>query len=195
LTADQWNQDNINKLIGCALDNCQTTPLTVNSDYAFGNLSGACGATGTLTVTYTVTDECGNDITRTANLTITDNTDPVVECDPDNDQIECLGETGNIQAATSWNAANIAKLEGCSNDACGMVTVTSDFDYAVNFTINCGFAGAINVTYTITDQCDNAVSKTATYTIVDTTDPVVLCTPDDGGRRRRKSSSSRPMEC
>ena len=101
-----------------------------------------------MTVTYTVTDECGNAITRTADLTITDETDPVVTCDPDNDQIECLGETGNIQAATNWNTANIAKLEDCSSDACGTVTVTSNFDYEANFNINCGFSGAINVTYT-----------------------------------------------
>jgi len=130
-------------------------------------------------VTYTITDECDNFITRTATLTIIDETAPVVTCDPVSEEIECLGEAGNIAAATAWNTANIAALEDCSSDACGTVTITSNFDFPANFAINCGFSGAIQVVYTITDQCDNAVNRTATFTIVDTTEPVVTCTPDD----------------
>ena len=46
--------------------------IHVTSDYDFSNLdtSSACGAGGSLTVTYTVADDCGNEATITVTLTL-----------------------------------------------------------------------------------------------------------------------------
>ena len=46
-----------------------------------------------MTVVYTITDECDNEVTKTAVFTIVDETNPEVTCDPDDKEIECLGES------------------------------------------------------------------------------------------------------
>ena len=59
--ANIWNQNNIDALKACVTDNC--TPfanVTVESDFDYNNLSDECGLTGEITVTYTITDVCGN---------------------------------------------------------------------------------------------------------------------------------------
>ena len=176
-SADNWNTENIAKLENCSSDNCGAVEVT--SNYDFGQLNLDCGLTGTLTVTYTISDECGNELSKQATFTIVDTTDPVLTCDPDDESIECEGYTGNVAAATAWNAANISKLENCASDDCGQIEVTSNFDYDDLLDPDCGLTGSITVTYTISDDCDNEITRQATFTIVDTTDPVVTCDPDD----------------
>ena len=176
--AAAWNAANIAKLEACSSDRCGDVEVTSNFNFS-QQYDPACGFTGSLTVTYTITDDCGNDVTKQATFTIVDTTDPVVSCDPDDRTVECDGETGNAALAAAWNAANIAKLEGCSSDRCGDVEVTSNFDFNQQYDPACGFTGSLTVTYTITDDCGNDVTKQATFTIEDTTDPVVSCDPDD----------------
>ena len=147
--------------------------ITVTSDYDFTNLSDLCGETGEITVVYTVTDECGLATTIEGTLTIEDNTDPhLTACDPAalNSTLECVGIMDNELAADAWNAANIATLEGCATDLCGIIVVTSNYDFA-NFILGCGETGTITVTYTITDECGNAITIDGTFTIEDNTAP------------------------
>ncbi len=175
--AKQWDLDNIQKLKTCSYDDC-SSELEVTSNFDFNNLSGDCGTTGTITVTYTVKDECGNIVQKDATLTIEDNTAPTIPCDPISETIECLGETGNGQAAADWNAANIDLLQACVQDDCGDVVVTSDFDFA-NLSDECGYTGGMEVTFTATDDCGNKATKTARFTIIDTANPIVACDPED----------------
>ncbi len=178
--ADAWDAANIATLEGCALDACGD--IVVTSDYAFINLLADCGNTGSLTVTYTVTDECGLTSTITGTFTIEDNVAPdLTGCNPAdlNDGMECDGGLGNEAAADVWNAANILTLEGCATDACGDFVVTSDYDFA-NFVVTCATAGSITVIYSVTDGCGNTSTITGTFTIEDTTDPDLSgCTPGD----------------
>ena len=170
--ADAWNAANILKLENCSSDVCGD--IAVTSNYNYNNLDPDCGETGTLIVVYTITDECDNEVTKTAVFTIVDETNPEVTCDPDDKEIECLGAQGNEQAANAWNAANLQKLEDCSSDVCGDVTVTSNYSYN-NLDPDCGETGTLIVVYTITDECDNEITKTAVFTIVDETNPVIDC--------------------
>ena len=172
--AEDWNDDNIQKLEDCSSDVCGD--ITVTSDFDYTNLNPDCGETGTLLVIYTITDDCGNSVTKDAVFTIEDTTDPET-CEPDDKTIECLGESDNENAAEDWNDDNIQKLEDCSSDVCGDITVTSDFDYT-NLNPDCGETGTLLVIYTITDDCGNSVTKDAVFTIEDTTDPET-CEPDD----------------
>jgi len=166
--ADAWNTANIAKLEAFATDLCATPEdVVVTSDYDFTNLSDDCGFTGSLTVTYTITDACDNFITTTATYTIEDTTNPTVTCDPQPATHECSGLDGNRGAAELWNQTNINALIACSSDECGTVEVTSDFDYAY-LSDDCGLTGELTVTYTVTDECDNTTVKTATFTVIDT---------------------------
>lgn len=169
-----WNAANIILLEGCAMDNCDID-LTgqVTSDFDFNNLSDECGETGSLTVTYTVSDNCGNSSTAQGVLTILDTTPPDLSgCGPRDATIECVA-ADNEANADIWHAANIAALEACASDTCDTDLagqVSSDYNYA-NLNVTCGETGSLFVTYTVTDDCGNSSTFTATLTIEDTTPP------------------------
>ncbi|WP_299274159.1 hypothetical protein, partial [uncultured Psychroserpens sp.] len=167
--ADAWNAANIVALEACATDACDAD-LTVSSDYDFNNLNTTCGPCGTLNVTYTIADDCGNTSTVVATLTFDDGTIPdLSNCSVTDESIECSG-ADNEQLANDWNAGNITALETCADDL--GVTVTSDYTYT-NLVSTCGQAGTITVIYTITDDCGNATTLSATLTIQDTTAPTL----------------------
>ncbi|MCK8482331.1 gliding motility-associated C-terminal domain-containing protein, partial [Flavihalobacter algicola] len=167
--ADAWNADNIAALEACAADACDTDFTgQVTSDYDFNNLNTTCGPCGTLNVTYTITDDCGNATTLIATLTFDDGTIPdLSNCSVTDQSIECSGDD-NEQLANDWNASNISALENCADDL--GVTVTSDYAFT-NLTSTCGQGGTITVVYTITDDCGNATTLEATLTLEDTTPP------------------------
>uniref|UniRef100_UPI00260A4D83 gliding motility-associated C-terminal domain-containing protein n=1 Tax=uncultured Psychroserpens sp. TaxID=255436 RepID=UPI00260A4D83 len=167
--ANDWNAGNITALETCADD----LGITVTSDYAYTNLVSTCGLGGTITVIYTITDDCGNATTLSATLTLEDTTPPNLDnCDVTNASIECSGDD-NEQLANDWNAANIAALESCASDSCDTdlnTQVTSDYDYS-NLLSTCGQGGTIAVVYIITDDCGNASTLNVTLTLEDTTPP------------------------
>ncbi|MEM5566181.1 gliding motility-associated C-terminal domain-containing protein, partial [Psychroserpens sp. AS72] len=167
--ADAWNAANIAALEACAVDSCDTDFTgQVTSDYDFANLNTTCGPCGTLNVTYTITDDCGNTTTVAATLTFDDGTIPdLSNCTVTDTAIECSGDD-NEQLANNWNTANITALENCADDL--GVTVTSNYAYT-NLVSTCGQGGTITVIYTIIDDCDNATTLTAILTLEDTTPP------------------------
>ena len=166
--ADQWNLDNIAALQACATDNCDTD-LTINSNYDFVNLNQECGPCGTLSVTYNVLDDCGNNSPITLNLSFNDNTPPdLTNCSVGNETLECDG-TNNEAIADQWNLDNIAALEACAEDDTD-ITVTSNYAF-VNLNTTCGLGGVIPVLYTITDECGGAAILNVTLTLEDTTPP------------------------
>ena len=166
--ADQWNLDNIAALQACVTDNCDTD-LTINSNYDFVNLNQECGPCGTLSVTYNVLDDCGNNSPITLNLSFNDNTPPdLTNCSVGNETLECDG-TNNEAIADQWNLDNIAALEACAEDDTD-ITVTSNYAF-VNLNTTCGLGGVIPVLYTITDECGGAAILNVTLTLEDTTPP------------------------
>ena len=177
--ANDWNADNILALENCATDGCDNN-FNVTSDYVFGNLVSTCGAGGTITVTYTLTDSTDNASTFTAILTLEDTTGPDLSaCTVIDETIECSGsETEN--SALAWNAANIAVLETCGTDTCDVTptnVVTSNFDFT-NLVSTCGSGGTITVIYSAADDCGNISTLSATLTIEDTTAPTFTA-PED----------------
>ena len=131
------------------------------------NLSDACGATGSVTVTFTATDACGNSSESTGTFTIQDTTDPVITTQASNLTVECDG-SGNTSALTSWLASNGG---ASASDVCSGVTWSNNYNN--NLSDACGLTGSVTVTFTATDACGNASESTGTFTIQDTTDPVI----------------------
>ncbi|MEE4177750.1 MAG: HYR domain-containing protein [Bacteroides sp.] len=135
----------------------------------FTALSDGCGATGSVTVTFRATDDCGLFSETTATFTIVDTTNPVFTTIPENLTVECDG-SGNTTQLNNW-LADVA-----ASDGCGSVTITNDF---IALSDLCGATGSATVNWTAEDDCGNTTTTSATFTIVDTTDPVFTTIPVD----------------
>ncbi|WP_299246464.1 immunoglobulin-like domain-containing protein [uncultured Aquimarina sp.] len=105
-------------------------------------------------VTLTVTDNNGNSDTCIATVTVEDNIAPVITLIGDNPQVIELG-------------SGYTELGATTDDGSEVVIDTSDFADAV---------GNYTITYNVTDTSGNmAVQATRSVTVVDTTNPTVIC--------------------
>ncbi|MBN1446660.1 MAG: hypothetical protein JXA28_01915, partial [Bacteroidetes bacterium] len=118
-------------------------------------LSDLCGATGSATVTFYATDDCGNVDSTSATFTIVDTTPPTIAAGS-------IGTCYTTQAAAE--AAAIAATT--AGDVCGGVTLSAS---------TVGDCNAV-VTVTATDDCGNQASVTYNTTI-DGTPPVFTSVP------------------
>jgi hypothetical protein len=147
---------------------------TVNwSNYVVNNWVTDCGGAKHVEVVFAATDACGNYSTTSATFTIVDTTPPVVTRDPSNKTVECDGN-GNTTEYAAWLAGvggDGITTGGLATDACGTVTWT-DNSTTAQWANDCGGTKHIQITFTASDGCAaNNVTKTATFTIEDTTPP------------------------
>ena len=141
--ANTWNADNIEALTSCAVDACNPDAInTVTSNYTFVNLISDCGAGGTIEVTYTVTDECGNESTLNAILTIEDTTAPVL--------ITNLEEESYVICSEIPEPPTLEFSDECSN-----VDVTLEFN-ETNNNLGDGEDYEIIWEWTVSDSCNNS---------------------------------------
>ncbi|WP_452231312.1 hypothetical protein, partial [Lacinutrix sp. MEBiC02595] len=87
----------------------------------------------TITVTYTVADDCDNETILVAILTLNDSIGPdLTVCTTVTDtSVDCTADD-NETIADAWNTANILALESCGSDSCdadGVYNVTSNYDF------------------------------------------------------------------
>ncbi len=139
-----------------ATDNCGTATVTFNQT----TVAGSCPNNYTLVRTWTGTDECGNTVTHSQNITVQDTTAPTfVETLPTDVTVECA----NVPAAATLTAS----------DYCGTATVT--FNEATTAG-TCPGAYTITRTWTASDNCGNTTTHVQTITVQDTTAPVFVGT-------------------
>lgn len=117
-----------------------------------------CTDIGANTVVLTVTDEAGKSATSSATVTILDDLLPI---------------TSTIDISVSLDAAGNATIvpadvDNGSSDNCS-VNLSLDLT-----TFDCTDVGANTVTLTATDNAGNSTNATATVTVVDNMDPVVI---------------------
>ncbi|WP_452608620.1 collagen-binding domain-containing protein [Roseivirga echinicomitans] len=136
----------------CTKDNCSITNVTVDiSDFDCSNI-------GQNIVTVTVSDASGNETSKTAIVTIIDNTPPTVITK--NIAVN-LGANGSVSITPE-------QIDNGSSDTCG-VTLSLD-----KTTFSCSEIGTHTVTLTATDPNGNSTSKTAIVTVADNTAPTVI---------------------
>ncbi|WP_272490625.1 PKD domain-containing protein, partial [Mangrovimonas futianensis] len=141
-------------------DACST--VTWSNDFNIDDLEACNGA---VLVTFIATDDCGNEISTSASISIEDNTPPTLTSPASDIAIECSadGDQGGIEA---WLASN------------GGATATDNCNSEITWTNTYGgdasdCSQAIAVTFTATDACGNSVSTTASYAVQDTTPPTI----------------------
>ncbi len=132
--------------------NCGTVTLTRT------HTPGSIFSLGTTAVTYTATDDVGRTSTCTFNVTVVDNTKPVISgCFPSG--ISAIAD-GSCKATVNWIAPT-------ATDNCVSVSMISTHKPGDKFPI-----GITPVTYTATDAAGNFSLCTFNVTVTDATAPV-----------------------
>ncbi|MFK2820408.1 hypothetical protein U0L90_09790, partial [Flavobacteriaceae sp. LMIT009] len=152
------NQDDLEAWLAAnggaaASDNC--SGVTWTND--FDALSrGDCPGTGSVTVTFTATDSCGNSSDTVATFTIEDKTKPVLDEAPADVTVACLDEVPDM---VSLNWTDNCDTGGSVQGVDGQLEGTS-----------CN--GTITRTWNVSDACGNpAETRTQIITIKDDVNP------------------------
>ncbi len=141
-----------------ATDNCDAAPVVT---YAQARTNGACANSYTLTRTWTATDACGNASSKSQVITVLDRTAPVLSAAPAAVTVECDAVPA---------PATLTATDNC--DANPVVT------YAQTRTNGaCANSYTLTRTWTATDACGNASSKSQVITVLDRTVPVLSAAP------------------
>ncbi|NNL31604.1 MAG: T9SS type A sorting domain-containing protein [Flavobacteriaceae bacterium] len=152
-----------------AYDLCSDITWTNDND---GQFSDDCGLTGSIYVLFTVTDECGLSSSTGATFSIIDTSNPSIDIAAMDMTVECDG-AGNQAELDAW-LANNGGAE--ASDTCGDVSWSNDF---TGLSDDCGETGQALVVFTATDDCGNASKTSATFYIIDTTDPEITPAADE----------------
>mgnify|MGYP000275602861 CR=1 FL=1 len=131
--------------------------------YSIGN--GSVFGLGTTVVTATGTDASGNSVSETFNVTVEDNIAPIVVSIPT--VFSEVFDTPNCQANVTWQAP-------VAVDNCSGVTYTSSHNSGDMFAV-----GTTTVTYTATDDANNATVFTFDVVVVDPVAPTFSSTMPD----------------
>lgn len=136
-------------------DNCDD-----NLDVVFDSVEEMQECGYTITRTWVATDNCGNFITATQLITVTDTIAPVI--------------TGPAAMTASCTATaydlNISATDNCGGEV--------DLTYS-DVTFSGGCQGHVVRTWTATDNCGNSSQFVQVILMVDTTDPSVAVEPQD----------------
>ena len=152
-----------------ASDNCTANPLI--SNMIFNTISG-CGETNTTVYQFTATDEAGNTSICYASFTIEDTTVPSIDTPASDMTVECDGND-NVAQLLAWLNNNAGAV---ASDLCGDVTWSNNYS-GLSLAV-CPAVKSATVLFTATDECGNANSTSATFTIQDTQAPVISCPSD-----------------
>ena len=152
---------------------CSITPTApTTTDNCSGTITGTTTTnfpyttTGVSSIVWTFTDAAGNSTTATQVVTINDQTAPTwVSFPADVLDLECGASLNTTPAATGSPTAT----DNCSTVAIG---------YTESVTVGtCSSRYTINRIWQVTDASGNTRTRTQTINVVDTTPPVISCTP------------------
>lgn len=139
-----------------ATDNCTLSSLTPT------HAPGSTFPIGSTNVVYTATDSYGNTSTCSFNVTVTDNTSPVITGCPANIN---LFAAANCKAIATWTAP-------IASDNCSVSSFTSTHTSGTEFNL-----GTTTVTYTATDAAGNNSTCSFNVIVTDNTAPVITGCP------------------
>ncbi len=188
LTVDCANVGNIN-ITGVPTmvsDNCDT--LAFYTQLPDTLVAGSCDHSYVLKRPWLITDACNNSIQGLQIITVTDNKNPVVGTQAQNQAITCDDAVNADNVFSAWvaNHGNAVASDNCTGS-----TDLSWFAYNAgtntNATLaapNCasptlGIYRTRTVNFIVEDKCGNRDTTTATFTVTDNTAPVLTNCPTD----------------
>ena len=134
-------------------DNCTAAPIVAH----VGDVSDGLSCPETITRTYSITDDCGNQITVDQIITVNDITPPTGVA-PANVNVECIADVP---------VANIADVTGVTDNCTVNPVVVHVGDVSDGLTC----PETITRTYSITDDCGNQITVDQIITVNDITPP------------------------
>merc|ERR1712137_768740 len=150
-----------------AVDACSLGQFTWTSSVPASN-GGPVGC-GSVTVTFSVTDNCNNVARTTATYTVRDSTNPIWAPAPQTQTVECDGN-GNQNDLTTWVSS---RGGGSATDSCSASS-------AITYTQNPGTQSGDSCrsvrpyTFVARDACGNSASATAEFIIRDSSRPELV---------------------
>ncbi|AHW61708.1 hypothetical protein FH5T_06865 [Draconibacterium orientale] len=151
-----------------ASDNCQDPATLIWSDNMATAVWEGNGARDSITVTFTVTDDCDNSASTTATFIIVDDIPPVIECPPNVQDTAaenyCSKVPGNLQDPVYSDECSVPRLTWTSTGA--LVSAGDGTVAGIAFPV-----GVTVVTYTVTDDAGLTASCSFSVRIVDVTQP------------------------
>jgi hypothetical protein len=150
-------------------DNCDSDLTLTHADT---EPTDPCG--GTMTRTYTVTDDCGKATTIDQIITISDTTPPVITGTLPGITVQCIGDVPaavtTIADLVALGEPDLVITDNCDSDLTLTHADTEPTD-------PCG--GTMTRTYTVTDDCGKATTIDQIIRISDTTPPTITGTLPD----------------
>jgi len=142
-------------------DNCAENPQIVPS-----HNPGDTFLFGDTEVSYTATDQAGNETICSFIVTVEDNTAPIITTQPAN--LVVSANDNACEAIVTWDA--ITAVDNCSN----AVGIVSNFNSGDVFPL-----GETTVDITATDDSGNQTLSSFTVTVEDNTAPAIVSCPTD----------------
>ncbi|MEI7595673.1 MAG: HYR domain-containing protein, partial [Bacteroidota bacterium] len=152
-------------------DNCPQTNYNVTNDFnLYSSLAYEKFPIGTTTVTWTVSDFTGNAITKTTDITVTDNVSPTISCPvSDYTRIGDLGKT--------YYTVGTDEFKPIASDNCSFTYINS---YNNTSSLN-GVqlpSGTNTITWTATDAANNVSTCQVVIHVVTELYPPITCVGD-----------------
>lgn len=124
-----------------------------------------CGITGSTSVIFIATDECGNSSTTSAEFSVEDSLAPGIILPAQDYTISC-GTPDQQTILLNWlnSQGGAMAFDDCGNN----VTWTNNYTALSD---GCGTTGSALVTFTATDDCGHSASTSANFAIVDNVAP------------------------
>ena len=156
-----------------AFDDCSST-VTITPNWNFGSGFGPFDdvPTGTFSVTYEATDDCGNTNTCSTFITIQDEVSPTVICD--GQTVAALDGDGNGMVYA--NVVDDGSYDWCCVESYLIKEENApDSEYAPTLPIDCSaFGSTLMITLKVTDCAGNSNTCNVDVIVQDDHDPVIL---------------------
>ncbi|MFO0826792.1 MAG: HYR domain-containing protein [Phycisphaerales bacterium] len=152
-----------------ATENCGGTPTITHVGDASNGGAGCPTSPLVISRTYRATDTCGNAVDHIQTFTIVNDIAPTITAFP---------RDGAYQCAAEIPAADVSLVSATGTcDGSVRITVAADLD---NGGSGCAASPlVVTRTYTATDGCGNATSRSQVFTVIDTTAPSFVDFPRD----------------